>query len=119
MCASPHCEQEHTLGLQVRDAVIAVLDAWASITSPDKPALALVDALYSGKSTPDGRITGLNWLASLAADGRCSAEGLQKGITTGAADRSAGVREAASALSTAMSQQVSNVVGQRGEPLSN
>ena len=89
--------------------MLAVLDAWAGACPPDKPALAVAESASSGKATPDGKIAALRWLAALAADGKLggAAGGLQKAVSAGAADRNAEVREAAAALSFALSQQVS------------
>ena len=56
---------------QVRDGLLAVLDAWASIAPPEKVALAVADTLTAAKATPDGKVAGLQWLTGLVADGRC------------------------------------------------
>ena len=111
MLASCHVLQVHTNiscneygSVQVRDGVLAVLDAWASIAAPDKPALAVADAIASGKATPDGKVAGLKWLAALVAEGRCSADAVQKVAAAAAGDRSAEVREAATTLTSALAQ---------------
>lgn len=97
------------LHVQVRDGVVAVLDAWLTIAPPERAALALTEAISSNKATPDGRVTGLRWLAGLASGGKATApcvDALQKAASASAQDRSAEVREAAGGLSTALSQQV-------------
>lgn len=96
--------------LQVRDGAVALLDAWASITNPEKPAQACVDAVTSTtKATPDGKVAGLTWLATLASEGKYRGDVLQKAVQMGAKDRSSEVREATAALSAALTRPVSRI----------
>ena len=47
--------------LQVRDAVVCLLDSWASVSPPDRLFPAVLEAIASPKCIVDGKITGLQW----------------------------------------------------------
>ncbi len=47
--------------VQVRDAVVAMLDSWATIVPPDRLVPAVLEAIANPKCIADGKITGLQW----------------------------------------------------------
>lgn len=47
--------------LQVRDAVVYLLDAWASVSPPEKLFPAVLEAMTNPKCIIDGKVTGLQW----------------------------------------------------------
>jgi hypothetical protein len=62
--------------LQVRAAVIELLDAWASVAPLEPLVSELSAALASPKASADARKEGLAWLLALIAGAHCSGGGL-------------------------------------------
>lgn len=53
--------------LQVRGAVVEMLDAWVSAAGTESVMGELMEALTSPKCTADGKAEGISWLASLVS----------------------------------------------------
>jgi hypothetical protein len=47
--------------MQVRDALVALLDAWLAVTSADRIFPAALDAIANPKCILDGKVCGLSW----------------------------------------------------------
>eukprot|EP00887_Chlorella_sp_A99_P000367 scaffold13.g367.t1 len=85
---------------QVRDGVLYMLDAWLGVASADKLFPAVTEAVASPKTIVDGKVAGLGWMTTVAADGKAArgADAALKAAAAGAADKAGAVREAATAL---------------------
>ena len=86
--------------MQVRVAVVGMLDGWVTAVPIEKVLPAVADAIAATKASSDGKLTGLKWMATVLADGRAS-KGLSavlRAAATGMNDKAADVREAGSTL---------------------
>lgn len=57
----PSFHPPHTTLLQVRDAVVVMLDAWITVAGSDKLFPAAAEAVANPKCIIDGKILGLHW----------------------------------------------------------
>eukprot|EP00967_Tisochrysis_lutea_P131590 scaffold228919_cov31-Tisochrysis_lutea.AAC.4 len=49
--------------LEVRGAVVELMESWASVAGMDTPVSELLEVLHSPKCTGDGKADGIGWLA--------------------------------------------------------
>ena len=90
--------------LQVRSAVVGMLDGWVAAVPMEKVLPSVADAIAAPKASSDGKLTGLKWMASILENGRAS-KGLSavlRAAATGINDKAADVREAGSTLMSLM-----------------
>lgn len=86
--------------LQVRTAIVGMLDAWISAVPLEKVLPAVADAVAAPKASSEGKLTGLKWLSTVLDDGRAS-KGLAHALraaTLGMNDKASDVREAGVAV---------------------
>ena len=99
---SVHCAS--VVLLQVRSAVVGMLDGWVAAVPIEKVLPSVADAIAAPKASSDGKLTGLKWMASILENGRAS-KGLSavlRAAATGINDKAADVREAGSTLMSLM-----------------
>lgn len=86
--------------LQVRTAIVGMLDAWVSAVPLEKVLPAVADAIAAPKASSEGKLTGLKWLSTVLDNGRAS-KGLAQALraaTLGMNDKASDVREAGTAV---------------------
>jgi cytoskeleton-associated protein 5 len=89
---------------QVRDAVLAMLEAWEATCPADRLFPAVADAAANPKCVVEGRVAALGWMARVLGAGRgerCAPAALRAAVTA-ALDKAAGVRDAGSGLLAAL-----------------
>lgn len=94
--AGPLCK----VCLQVRTAIVGMLDAWITAVPLEKVLPAVADAIAAPKASSEGKLTGLKWLSAILDNGRAS-KGLAhvlRAATLGMNDKASDVREAGSAV---------------------
>ena len=86
---------------QVRDAVVFMLDAWASTCPKERLFPALADAVSNPKGHPEGKVVALKWMVDhyVADSAKCKEVG-QKASKAAAADKVAAVRDMGAQLSS-------------------
>lgn len=86
--------------MQVRTAVVAMLEAWAGVIPLERVLAPLADAVAAPKSSSEGKLAGLRWLATVLDDGRASKAlaPAVKAAAVGVTDKAADVREAGSSV---------------------
>ena len=92
--------------MQVRQAVVDMLEAWMSVAPVDAVLDELLEVLASPKCVGEGMQTGISWAASAATAGKISSSDLMaaavKAGAMGAAYKTVPVREAAAQLFSAL-----------------
>lgn len=88
------------LRLQVRTAVVAMLEAWAGVLPLERVLTPLADAVAAPKASPEGKLAGLRWLATVLDNGRASKALVPavKAAAIGVNDKAGDVREAGSSI---------------------
>ena len=95
-----YAEKVFQLCLQVRTAIVGMLDAWISAVPLEKVLPAVADAIAAPKASSEGKLTGLKWLSTVLDNGRAS-KGLAHALraaTLGMNDKASDVREAGTAV---------------------
>ena len=90
--------------LQVRTAIVGMLDAWVTVVPVERVLPAVADAIAAPKASSEGKLTGLKWLASVLDNGRAN-KGLAavlRAATLGMNDKASDVREAGTTVMTLM-----------------
>jgi hypothetical protein len=93
-----------SLLLQVRTAILGMLDAWVTVVPVERVLPSVADAIAAPKASSEGKLTGLKWLATVLDHGRAS-KGLAavlRSATLGMNDKASDVREAGTTLMTLM-----------------
>ena len=88
--------------LQVRTAIVGMLDAWISAVPLEKVLPAVADAIAAPKASSEGKLTGLKWLSTVL-DNRRASKGLAQALraaTLGMNDKASDVREAGTMVMT-------------------
>jgi cytoskeleton-associated protein 5 len=95
---------------QVRDAVVVMLDAWASTCPKERMFPALADAVSNPKGHPEGKVVALKWMVDnyVADSAKCKEVG-HKASKTAAADKVAAVRDMGAQLSSLCSGSTASV----------
>lgn len=86
--------------LQVRTAILGMLDAWVTVVPVEKVLPSVADAIAAPKASSEGKLTGLKWLATILDQGRAS-KGLAavlRSAALGMNDKASDVREAGTTL---------------------
>ena len=90
--------------LQVRTAILGMLDAWVTVVPVEKVLPSVADAIAAPKASSECKLTGLKWLATVLDHGRAN-KGLAavlRSATLGMNDKASDVREAGITLMTLM-----------------
>lgn len=82
--------------LQVRTALVGMLDAWAGAMPLDRILPPVAEAIAAPKATSDGKLAGLKWLATVLDNGRASKAlaSAVRAASLGVTDKAADVRQA-------------------------
>lgn len=101
---------------QVRDAVVVMLDAWISVSPPDRLFPCIADMLINPKCLADGKIAALHWMAKVVKDPskekglRKCTDSVLKACANASTDKAVAVRDAGALLLT----ELLRAVGQEG-----
>ena len=98
--------------LQVRTAVVGMLDSWVTAVPIERVLPSIADAIAAPKASSDGKLSGLKWLATVLENERAS-KGLAavlRAATLGMNDKASDVREAGTAVMMLMLQASSNLI---------
>ncbi|KAK9814323.1 hypothetical protein WJX72_004049 [[Myrmecia] bisecta] len=89
---------------QVRNALVTMLEAWVTVIPAERILPMVGDALAAPKASADGKVNVLKWMSGVVESGKAAKclEGAVKAATLGSQDKSAEVREAGSALMSAL-----------------
>ena len=93
---------------QVRDAAVAMLDAWVRTCPAEKLFPQVADVVGNQKVSADGRVAALGWMTRTVVDGKaakCADSGL-RAATVALGDKTAAVRDGGNQLLTELTAAV-------------
>ncbi len=94
----------YTVLLQVRHAIVGMLDTWVTAVPVERVLPSVMDAIAAPKASSEGKLTGLKWMSTILDNGRAS-KGLAavlRAATLGMNDKASDVREAGTTVMTLM-----------------